>query len=86
MLAQHESSSQKTIQIMAQSACKTKSHTKTNHTYIYKYTKIMREGTQLGVAKAARAPPCTLPFLGRRFHSLDVISYSSFTNEYLALS
>ena len=46
----------------------------------------MREGTQLGVAKAARSPPCTLPFLGRRFHSLDVISYSSFTNEYLALS
>ena len=28
---------------------------------------MMREGTQLGVAKAARFPPCTLPFLGRRF-------------------
>lgn len=27
----------------------------------------MREGTRLGVAKAARSPPCTLPFLGRRF-------------------
>ena len=27
----------------------------------------MREGTQLGVAKAAWFPPCTLPFLGRRF-------------------
>ena len=27
----------------------------------------MREGPQLGVAKAARAPPCTLPILGRRF-------------------
>ena len=26
----------------------------------------MREGPQLGVAKAARAPPCTLPILGRR--------------------
>ena len=40
----------------------------------------------LTLAKAARSPPCTLPFLGRRFHSLDVISYFSFTNEYLALS
>ena len=27
----------------------------------------MREGPQLRVAKAARAPPCTLPILGRRF-------------------
>ena len=26
----------------------------------------MREGTQLRVAKAARSPPCTLPFPGRR--------------------
>ena len=26
----------------------------------------MREGPQLGVAKAARAPPCTHPILGRR--------------------
>ena len=28
----------------------------------------MREGPLLGVAKAARAPPFTLPILGRRFH------------------
>ena len=27
----------------------------------------MRAGPKLGVAKAARAPPCTLPILGRRF-------------------
>ena len=27
----------------------------------------LRAGPQLGVAKAARAPPCTLPILGRRF-------------------
>ena len=27
----------------------------------------MRAGPQLGVAKAARAPPCALPILGRRF-------------------
>lgn len=27
----------------------------------------MREGTQLGVAKAARFPPCTLLYVGRRF-------------------
>ena len=27
---------------------------------------MMREGPQLRVAKAARAPPCTLPLLGRR--------------------
>ena len=33
----------------------------------------MRAGPQLGVAKAARAPPCTLPILGRRFYSLDEI-------------
>ena len=26
----------------------------------------MREGTTLRVAKAARSPPCTLPFPGRR--------------------
>ena len=25
----------------------------------------------LTLAKAARAPPCTLPILGRRFYSLD---------------
>ena len=29
--------------------------------------KVMRAGPQLGVAKAARAPPCTLPILGRSF-------------------
>ena len=28
---------------------------------------VMRAGPQLGVAKAARAPPCTLPILGRRY-------------------
>ena len=28
---------------------------------------LLRAGPQLGVAKAARAPPCTLPILGRRF-------------------
>ena len=28
---------------------------------------VTRAGPQLGVAKAARAPPCTLPILGRRF-------------------
>ena len=27
----------------------------------------MREGPQLRVAKVARAPPCTLPILGRCF-------------------
>ncbi len=31
---------------------------------------MMREGPQLGVAKAARAPPCTLPILGRRLSGL----------------
>ena len=35
----------------------------------------MREGTKLGVAKAARSPPCTLPFLGRRFVIL-LLTYS----------
>ena len=30
----------------------------------------MRAGPQLGVAKAARAPPCTLLILGRRFYFL----------------
>ncbi len=30
----------------------------------------MREGPQLGVAKAARSPPCTLPFPGRRSQDL----------------
>ena len=28
---------------------------------------MMREGATLGVAKAARPPPCTLPLPGRRF-------------------
>ena len=32
----------------------------------------MRAGPQLGVAKAARAPPCTLPILGRRFLQLNI--------------
>ena len=36
----------------------------------------MREGTQLGVAKAARSPPCPLPFLGRRFHYPIVFSFT----------
>ncbi len=35
----------------------------------------MREGPKLGVAKAARAPPCTLPILGRRFY----VCYKSFS-------
>ena len=35
----------------------------------------MRAGPQLRVAKAARAPPCTLPILGRRFHSPDELLY-----------
>ncbi len=33
--------------------------------------KKMREGTTLRVAKAARSPPCTLPFLGRRSFSFN---------------
>ena len=35
----------------------------------------MRAGPQLGVAKAARAPPCTLPILGRRFCLLTLRCY-----------
>ena len=35
----------------------------------------MRAGPQLGVAKAARAPPCTLPILGRRFCFLPLNYY-----------
>ena len=35
----------------------------------------MRAGPQLGVAKAARAPPCTLPILGRRFCLLMLMCY-----------
>ena len=38
---------------------------------------VMRAGPQLGVAKAARAPPCTLPILGRRF-ILSMISFDLF--------
>ena len=33
--------------------------------------KKMREGTTLRVAKAARSPPCTLPFPGRRSFSFN---------------
>ena len=42
----------------------------------------MRAGPQLGVAKAARAPPCTLPILGRRFYLFNE-EYSSYLNQYL---
>ena len=35
----------------------------------------MREGPQLGVAKAARAPPCTHPILGRRFIFVAVCQF-----------
>ena len=35
----------------------------------------MRAGPQLGVAKAARAPPCTLPILGRRFFTALELSF-----------
>ena len=38
----------------------------------------MRAGPQLGVAKAARAPPCTLPILGRRYILLMFTSYLFF--------
>ncbi len=41
----------------------------------------MRAGPQLGVAKAARAPPCTLPILGRRFYSFNEV-YSSYLIQY----
>ena len=33
----------------------------------------MREGPQLRVAKAARAPPCTLPILGRRLPHIKLL-------------
>ena len=36
---------------------------------------VTRAGPQLRVAKAARAPPCTLPILGRRF-ILSTINYN----------
>ena len=35
----------------------------------------MREGPQLRVAKAARAPPCTLPILGRRLSGIRSLFY-----------
>ena len=40
----------------------------------------MRAGPQLGVAKAARAPPCTLPILGQRFHSHNNKLFSQSTH------
>ena len=39
---------------------------------LYSIKYVMRAWPQLGVAKAARAPPCTHPILGRRFHSHNV--------------
>ncbi len=33
----------------------------------------LREGTQLGVAKAARFPPCTLLYVGRRFIVFHIV-------------
>ena len=46
----------------------------------------MRAGPQLGVAKAARAPPCTLPILGRRFYfqyeSFQFLKFNSFSHFY----
>ena len=45
----------------------------------------MRAGPQLGVAKAARAPPCTLPILGRRF-ILSTFSTFFILKQYLANS
>ena len=36
---------------------------------------VTRAGPLLRVAKAARAPPCTLPILGRRFYFLDEYHY-----------
>jgi dTDP-4-dehydrorhamnose 3,5-epimerase-like enzyme len=48
---------------------------------------IMRAGPQLGVAKAARAPPCTLPILGRRNHYHNELSlHHYFKTNYLAYS
>jgi hypothetical protein len=43
---------------------------------------VMRAGPQLRVAKAARAPPCTLPILGRRFHSLNDFLLSFYKMRY----
>ena len=45
----------------------------------------MRAGPQLGVAKAARAPPCTLPILGRRY-ILALLIIHLFLMEYLTNS
>ena len=45
----------------------------------------MRAGPQLGVAKAARAPPCTLPILGQRFYFYNAELYISM-NSSLAVS
>ncbi|OWV10358.1 hypothetical protein B7989_12170 [Fibrobacter sp. UWB5] len=45
----------------------------------------MREGTQLGVAKAARFPPCTLPFLGRRFIVFHIVFPHVDDNSHLQL-
>ena len=39
----------------------------------------MRAGPQLGVAKAARAPPCTLPILGRRSILATTTIFHNFT-------
>ena len=45
----------------------------------------MRAGPKLRVAKAARAPPCTLPILGRRLHFRDDLSLSlNYITTYLA--
>ena len=41
---------------------------------------VMRAGPQLGVAKAARAPPCTLPILGRR-SILTPLNFIPFTKQ-----
>ena len=45
----------------------------------------MRGGATLGVAEAARSPPCTHPFPGRRSHSRDAIPFSLYLHEYLAM-
>ena len=40
---------------------------------LWKYDFFLREGTQLGVAKAARFPPCTLLYVGRRFIVFHIV-------------
>ena len=45
----------------------------------------LRAGPQLGVAKAARAPPCTLPILGRRF-ILDLLNKNYYVPSTLSIS